>query len=231
MDREQLYEACDTALDQFLEVIAEESDRGSVLVAAAFIDSGLYAILKRSLVTHDKKPDPLFDHANAPLSSFSSRTHLCHRLGLISPSLARDIHRIRKIRNAFAHDPSHCSFADPTVIAALDTLFTGFPLLLSRSFDESDPNKARRDKFVFAAGWMTWWIHTRLLEIEPIPERENEFGYDNPEESFRECAKAAKDLFFKARGRPLCTDDLDDLQTILKEALINPPPPDGGTAP
>lgn len=87
--------------------VHRESDRAAVVVGAAFLDSLLERLLLRTLRPHAAGPDPLFD-GDAPLSTFSSRINLSHRLGLIDDELARALHLIRRIRNDFAHNPAEC---------------------------------------------------------------------------------------------------------------------------
>ena len=62
--------------------------------------------------------ETLFSGAAAPLSFFSSRIDLAHRIGLISPRLARDLHLIRRIRNDFAHTFDELTAQFPNVFPA-----------------------------------------------------------------------------------------------------------------
>lgn len=88
---------------KFIEDFAKESDRAAVIVGAARIDEALCQMLVAFLLPSTSSSDELLDN-DRPLGTFSSRIHLCYRLGLIDADLARALHLIRKIRNGFAHD-------------------------------------------------------------------------------------------------------------------------------
>ena len=90
------------------------SARSFALVAASMLDE----LVKQLLVAHLLPPtgrDSLFGGPHAPLGSFSARIDLSHRIGLISPRLARDLHLIRRIRNDFAHSFDDLSFSTPEI--------------------------------------------------------------------------------------------------------------------
>jgi hypothetical protein len=84
---------------------AKESDRAAVILGAAKLDIQLYQLLRMALRPATGNNDELFD-GDAPLSTFSSRIHLCHRLGLIDDEFSRALHLVRRIRNSFAHEIS-----------------------------------------------------------------------------------------------------------------------------
>lgn len=90
-------------LAAFNNEIKNTTDRSCVIVAAAFIDDMLEMLLK-SFLTESSKTDnsDLFEN-NGALSTFSSKIKLSYRLGLISPYEYKQIERVRKIRNLFAH--------------------------------------------------------------------------------------------------------------------------------
>jgi len=99
----------------YKEEFAKETDRAGVILSASMLDQVLETILRSHLSASSSTDDELFDSSNAPLSSFSSRINMCHRLGLISPRLCRDLHIVRKIRNQFAHNITGCTFETPGV--------------------------------------------------------------------------------------------------------------------
>ena len=92
---------------QFMDFLLEfsaESDRAAVVLAAAKIDLTLRELLETAILPCTTRSDDLFD-GMGPLSSFSAKIDLSHRLGLIDSDLAHSIHTIRKLRNDFAHEP------------------------------------------------------------------------------------------------------------------------------
>ena len=99
----------------YLDEFAKETDRAGVIISASMLDQVLETVLRSYLSPTSSSDDELFDSPNAPLSTFSSRINMCHRLGLISPRLCRDLHIIRRIRNQFAHNITGCTFEAPGV--------------------------------------------------------------------------------------------------------------------
>ena len=98
------------SLTQFSAFVAEyrsESDRAAVVLGAAKLDYLLYQILTKHLLPNAGSRDDLFD-SDGPLSTFSAKIHLTHRLGVIDSGFARALHLLRRIRNSFAHEISGC---------------------------------------------------------------------------------------------------------------------------
>lgn len=86
-----------------LEGFGRESDRAAVILATARLDELLYQLISVVLLPSPTGEDPLLD-PDRPLSTFSARINGAYRLGCIDASLARALHMIRRIRNAFAHE-------------------------------------------------------------------------------------------------------------------------------
>jgi len=94
--------------------LIEESDRGSVLMAAAFIEDKLSYLLESYFVENEKICKQLLK-GNGALATFSSKIDLAFLLGLIPKNIFDDLHLLRKIRNEFAHTASKISFETPSV--------------------------------------------------------------------------------------------------------------------
>jgi DNA-binding MltR family transcriptional regulator len=92
----------------------EESGRGVVLIAAAMLDEVLEKSIRAFLVENDGV-DGLLKGSNAPIGTLSARINLAYSLGLLSRAEYEECHRLRKIRNQFAHD-IHVSFSNQQVI-------------------------------------------------------------------------------------------------------------------
>ena len=101
-----------------------ESERGSVIVGAAFIEEGLEEMLKASMLSSvSKNNDELFNGPYAPLSSLSAKIDLAYRMNLISFDVRASLHHIRKLRNDFAHISSQINFATQSVHSRIQELF------------------------------------------------------------------------------------------------------------
>jgi hypothetical protein len=99
-------EPIELGFDEFAdELLKEKQPRALVILAAAKIDTQLRSLVEKILLPKAAKPtesDELLEGDN-PLSTFSARTKICHRLGLIDDSIANTLDRLRGIRNQAAH--------------------------------------------------------------------------------------------------------------------------------
>ena len=157
---------------------ARESDRACVIVAVALLDSALECLLKSRLVACASSNDSLVDGSYAPISTFSARVDLAHRIGLISARFTRDLHLIRKIRNEFAHNITGASFEDASVRSRV--------LELSRShcFADRNPDSRRqhfppgpKGDFQLSVSWMQWYLRDLASRVRPMDAAPQEWGY------------------------------------------------------
>lgn len=99
-----------TEMDLRLRLATEldkESDRALVILAASYLDHLLRRLITAALKLEGipKAADKfLFEGPNAGLASFYSRIEMAMHLGLFEETEKKDLHRIRQIRNEFAHD-------------------------------------------------------------------------------------------------------------------------------
>lgn len=98
----------------FRRALTPESDRGAALMAAAYLDSQLAELLRRSFVDDVSVVDELLEQSK-PVGTFSSRIDLAYALGYLGKSTHRDLHLIRKIRNDFGHVPTPIGFEHPPI--------------------------------------------------------------------------------------------------------------------
>lgn len=95
------------------EVIFSDNERAGVICGAAMLDLQLETILRRFLLpAKSNSEDERLFGANSPLATFSGKTTMAYRLGLIPPDVADMLDRIRKIRNDFAHEVTIRSLND-----------------------------------------------------------------------------------------------------------------------
>lgn len=92
--------------DEFAdELLAEKQPRALVILVSAKIDLQLGHLMKTFLLPKagkEKDGDELLD-GDGPLSTFSARIKMCHRLGLIDDRVKIAIDKLRDIRNQAAH--------------------------------------------------------------------------------------------------------------------------------
>lgn len=101
--------------------LGSETDRGSALMAAAFLDDRLKLLLTARLVNDAKVASRAFEF-NGPLGTFSSRIDFAYLLGILPNNARRDLHTIRAIRNKFAHVAAAIHFDHPSVKPLCDNL-------------------------------------------------------------------------------------------------------------
>jgi hypothetical protein len=109
------------AIFRFRTTLSNETDRGSALMAAAFLDDRLKALIESRLVNDAKIVKRGFDF-NGPLGTFSSRIDFAYLLGLIPKNARLDLHKLRAIRNAFAHESGPLDFNDQAISQKCDGL-------------------------------------------------------------------------------------------------------------
>jgi DNA-binding MltR family transcriptional regulator len=95
--------------------IYEEMLQGSDFACALLGASVLDVMLRDVLIRHFKRTDTqlieaLFNRAGAPLSSLSHKINFAEASGLISQKDAETLHKLRKIRNEFAHRAERLTF-------------------------------------------------------------------------------------------------------------------------
>ncbi|MFJ4056720.1 hypothetical protein ACIPZC_25200 [Pseudomonas sp. NPDC089743] len=110
-----------TALKAVADGLADESDRGTVVLAAAWLDESLTAILTSYMAPVQKKDDLLAP--GRALGDFGTKILLAERLRLVHPSLLRSLDMIRKLRNDFAHIASDLNFETQSVKARINNFF------------------------------------------------------------------------------------------------------------
>lgn len=98
-----------TEFKDFRMSLLSESDRGSVLMAAAFIEDKITQLLETYMVQNKKIQEKIFD-GNGALATFSSKIDISFLLGLIPKNIYNDLGILRKLRNDFAHNAKSITF-------------------------------------------------------------------------------------------------------------------------
>jgi hypothetical protein len=99
---------------RFVEDLQKETDRGVALVAAAFLDNALDALLRSKLIARKAVLKRLFDYPG-PLSTPAAKADLAYSLGLFGPETYHNLDVIRDIRNHFSHSRTPARFDEPEV--------------------------------------------------------------------------------------------------------------------
>lgn len=146
-----------TDWDGFFKELQDESPRAAVIIASAFLDAQLRAILLNSFV--DKKTsEELLD---SDLSTFSFRIKTSYCMGLISESMFHDLNIIRKIRNKFAHQMHGYSFDEPEIVSWCNSL-----KLAKMITDVTSIPKSHRTHFILGVTQLATWLGMKITETE-----------------------------------------------------------------
>ena len=134
--------------DLLFDSLSAESNRGMVLVAAAFIDHALELLLRARFSSSTRKSkkaiDPLFQ-GFGPLSTFSAKIKICFAIDLLQRWLFKDLEIIRKLRNSLAHSTAPARFDDPE-IAGLTRILKGADYAVTVISDQQKSTTKSRPK-------------------------------------------------------------------------------------
>jgi hypothetical protein len=100
--------------------LKDEPDRVVAIVASALAES----FLERTIIAHLATSDPnligeLFK-SRGPISEFHAKILIAEAFGLIPPNAAKEFHRIKRIRNVFAHAIISVSFETEEIAKEVD---------------------------------------------------------------------------------------------------------------
>lgn len=87
---------------EFLGSLAQEGERSAVVLGAERVNVAVEELLKAYLTPSPDKKDKLFENDGA-LASFSRKTEVACRLGLMDLEFKQALDLVRRLRNDFAH--------------------------------------------------------------------------------------------------------------------------------
>jgi len=158
------------AIDEIIDEIGAETDRGAAIFAASLLDEKLKRILSNFLLAGPAAKN-LLSQSNAPLGTFSSRMNLAAALALITEEEYKDCDIIRRIRNDFAHKfELSFSFENERVSTLCRNLLS---FRLPEETDETYKKYSARRLFLIAVVYIQWsWRkreeHVLNMRIKPI---------------------------------------------------------------
>ena len=143
----------DNSLLPVMREIEAQSDRGCGIVAAAFIDDTLTEALKSRLRVQTRIEAKTFQSLTriaGPLGAFSSKIELGLLIGVYRQEIHRDLHRVRDIRNAFAHRKELRDFKTQNIKDMCDAFWINRNLFFVDTHASHPIPKAARGRFVHA---------------------------------------------------------------------------------
>lgn len=112
----------DEHIKEATDELANQSDRGAALIAAALLDISLRQAMRCRLVHFKDFSETLFLNQGAPLGSFSARITVARAIGVIGEMAESHLNCIRRIRNQFAHSPIKVDFTHGLIASEIESL-------------------------------------------------------------------------------------------------------------
>jgi DNA-binding MltR family transcriptional regulator len=146
-------------IDLPIEIVTSD-DRGCAIVSAAILDALLERLLRKSMLPNYS--DPLFG-TYGPLGSFAVKIDLAVALGILTPTEGADLHTIRKIRNAFAHQIDPLEFSRQPIVNLVQGIRLRRSTVIAR---KTEP----RTDFLSAVAIYIGFIRSRIEQVKtPSP--------------------------------------------------------------
>ena len=163
---------------EFRSSLTPETDRGVALVCAAYLETELEALLRKSFADVPKVVEHLFEPSGA-IGTLSSKIDLALAIGQIEAATHRALHLIRKIRNDFAHDYKVRSFTDQDIAARCQELVGLNPY----------PEASARDLFIRASISILAMVHGQTKKTRHKPLKSGRYAL----------IESSRPLFLKVR--------------------------------
>jgi hypothetical protein len=159
-----------TGDDSYLPIIKEINeapDRSAAIVAVAFIEMRLTALIKQRMIDDAAVKDRLLGRDGA-IGQFAVKADLGYLFGLYSEDVKDDLKTLANVRNAFAHQPDQVCFDSDEMVSKTDPLIHIKQLLVVDSRTRRG-FKEPRDRFLFTVGHILNTLHAASLVSRRAP--------------------------------------------------------------
>ena len=95
---------------RYYDALNQESDRAAAILAAAHFENVLGKQIMHKFVELNRELQKKIFDGYGPLSTFSAKIDIAFALGLYDEENRKGLHKIRRIRNEFAHAPIPIKF-------------------------------------------------------------------------------------------------------------------------
>lgn len=144
--------------------LEKESDRGCALVAAAYLENEVTALLNQFFVKMNKSAQKELSDFNGPVGTFSAKIKLAYAMGLISSEVRNALDLIRGIRNKCAHLQKPFNFEEGVVAKQIGALMPSCNV----------PVATPKNSFIFKVQAVAAVIHTRIANTRHREEPKHE---------------------------------------------------------
>jgi DNA-binding MltR family transcriptional regulator len=140
-------------LEDIFSALEHDAPRAVAIIAGAIIEGMLERIIISRL--KDKEPNligRLFKN-KGPLSDFDSKLLIAQAFGIIERTTAEDLHRIKSVRNTFAHATQNITFDTPEILSEIKEA-----IFLNRIDDDSMSKLNGKDIFLILSGFYCGYL-------------------------------------------------------------------------
>lgn len=163
-----------------IDLLADESDRGVVVILGSHIEDALLDRVLRELREMTETEQKQLTKAGGPLRDANSRIVMARAMDILTEAEADVLHAFRAMRNACSHSRKDISFQTPELVAAF-SLIT--PWFTSDDLMEKTP-ELRRSVFILTAVFMLSLLESsREQAVEMLKESLKEVGAGESEPS------------------------------------------------
>ena len=142
--------------------IEKQTDRGAAIIGASYLEDRLDEAIRSRFVPGNKTKRDILKAGS--LASFYSKIDMAFLLGFVGPEAHRDLHKIRKIRNRFAHVVEPLDFNDSWIADKCRTLFLGDIV-----FAGEEPPTEPRKQFLTAVWNLYNFIWAEMCQKKEAP--------------------------------------------------------------
>jgi hypothetical protein len=154
--------------------LESQTDRGAAIIGAALVESLLREALMSRLrvrTAGEKRTAKGLFGTMGPLSSFSAKIELGVLLGLYPEEVRGDLHRIRDVRNEFAHEHQPRDFGSPRIAELCGKFWLPHNLFIvaSRGGPQRCPDDAR-GRYIHTVKLLVSLLQRAVVSPNPPPD-------------------------------------------------------------
>lgn len=102
-------------MDRTLDDLAKESDTSAAVVGGSLLEASLERLIRTRLLTSDDQLLSDIFGGRGPLSDLRSKIMIADAFGLVTDSMASELHVLMNVRNAFVHSRVPVTFSTPDI--------------------------------------------------------------------------------------------------------------------
>lgn len=154
--------------------LEQQTDRGAAIIGAALVESLLRQSLEsrmRLRTSSEKRTANRLFGTMGPLSSFSAKIDLGVLLGLYPEEVRADLHRIREVRNQFAHEQEPRDFGFPKISDDCAKFWLPHNLFIVATAGGSQGLPAdARGRYILTVKLLVSLLHRAVVNPQPPPD-------------------------------------------------------------